>query len=54
MRRVLAQIEDPVHDRDFWYLYRMGLMHDETNEYVPKIIAMVLIDRNRTKYGFSL
>jgi hypothetical protein len=53
MRRVLRQIEDPVNDRDFWYLYRMGLMQDETNEYVPKIIAMILIDRNRAKYGFK-
>ncbi len=52
MRRVLRQSEDPVNDRDFWYLYRMGLMQDETNEYVPKIIAMILIDRNRAKYGY--
>jgi Transglycosylase SLT domain/FHA domain len=53
MRRVLRQIEDPVNDRDFWYLYRMGLMHEETSEFVPKIIAMILIDRNRSKYGFK-
>ena len=52
MRRVLRRIEDPVNDRDFWYLYRMGLLPDETNEYVPKIIAMILIDRNRERYGF--
>jgi hypothetical protein len=52
MRRVLRQIDDPVNDRDFWYLYRMGLMQDETSEYVPKIIAMILIDRNRKKYGY--
>jgi hypothetical protein len=53
MRRVLQKIEDPVKDRDFWYLYRMGWMKTETNEYVPKIIAMILIDRNRAKYGFK-
>lgn len=52
MRRVLRKIEDPVNDRDFWYLYRMGLLPAETNQYVPKIIAMILIDRNREKYGF--
>lgn len=52
MRRSLRKIEDPVNDRDFWYLYRMGLLPDETNQYVPKIIAMILIDRNREKYGF--
>jgi hypothetical protein len=53
MRRVLAKIEDPINDRDFWYLYRMGLMKKETNQYVPKIIAMILIDRNRAKYGYQ-
>jgi hypothetical protein len=53
MRRVLRKIEDPVNDRDFWYLYRMGLLPDETMEYVPKIIAMILIDRNRDRFGFN-
>lgn len=54
LRRVLRRIEDPVNDRDFWYLYRMGLLPAETNQYVPKIIAMILIDRNREKYGFNI
>jgi hypothetical protein len=52
MRRTLRRIEDPINDRDFWYIYRMGMMSAETREYVPKIIAMILIDRNRAKYGF--
>jgi hypothetical protein len=30
----------------------MGYMSAETREYVPKIMAMILIDRNRVKYGF--
>ena len=54
LRRVLRQISDPVNDRDFWYLYRMGMLPPETLEYVPKIIAMILIDGNRDKYGFKL
>ncbi|MDB5051162.1 MAG: Lytic transglycosylase catalytic [Fibrobacteres bacterium] len=53
MRKTLRRIEDPVNDRDFWYIYRMGMMSPETREYVPKIIAMILIDRNRAKYGFK-
>lgn len=53
MRRGLSQIDDPVNDRDFWYLYRMGVMQTETHDYVPRIIAMILIDRNRDKYGFK-
>jgi membrane-bound lytic murein transglycosylase D len=52
MRKTLRRIDDPVNDRDFWYIYRMGYMSAETREYVPKIMAMILIDRNRTKYGF--
>jgi soluble lytic murein transglycosylase-like protein len=52
MRKTLRRIDDPVNDRDFWYIYRMGYMAAETREYVPKIIAMMLIDRNRAKYGF--
>lgn len=52
MRKTLRRIDDPVNDRDFWYLYRMGYMSAETREYVPKIIAMMLIDRKRAKYGF--
>ncbi len=53
MRRVLHKIEDPVADRDFWYMYRLGLLNRETAEYVPKIIAIILIDRNRERYGFA-
>jgi membrane-bound lytic murein transglycosylase D len=54
MRKTLRRIEDPVNDRDFWYIYRMGMMSPETREYVPKIIAMILIDRNRERYGFKV
>jgi hypothetical protein len=53
MRKTLRRIEDPINDRDFWYIYRMGMMAAETREYVPKIIAMILIDRERQKYGFK-
>ena len=53
MRKTLRRIEDPINDRDFWYIYRMGMMSPETREYVPKIIAMILIDRDRSKYGFA-
>ena len=54
MRKTLRRIEDPVNDRDFWYIYRMGYMSPETREYVPKIIAMILSDRNRERYGFPV
>lgn len=53
MRKILRRVEDPVNERDYWYVYRMGMMPPETREFVPKIIAMILIDRNRGKYGFK-
>jgi len=52
IRGALRQIDDPINNRDFWYIYRMGILADETNEYVPKIIATIILDRNRERYGF--
>jgi membrane-bound lytic murein transglycosylase D len=52
IRRALRSIDDPVNNRDFWYIYRMGDLAKETNEYVPKIIATMIIDKNRARYGF--
>jgi hypothetical protein len=53
IRKALRSIDDPINNRDFWYIYRMGVLAEETNEYVPKIIATMIIDKNRARYGFS-
>ncbi len=53
IRAALRSIDDPINNRDFWYIYRLGTLADETNEYVPKIIATMIIDKNRARYGFS-
>ncbi len=53
IRKALRRIDDPVNNRDFWYIYRMGSLAAETNEYVPKIIATMIIDKNRARYGLS-
>ncbi len=53
IRKALRSIDDPINNRDFWYIYRLGTLADETNEYVPKIIATMIIDKNRSRYGFS-
>jgi hypothetical protein len=50
--RELRRIDDPINNRDFWYIYRSGTLSPETNEYVPKIVATMVIDQNREKYGF--
>ena len=52
IRKALRSIDDPINNRDFWYIYRVGILAAETNEYVPKIIATMIIDKNRARYGF--
>ncbi len=49
----LRKIEDPIRNRDFWYIYRMGFLSEETNEYIPRILALMIIDENREDFGFS-
>jgi pSer/pThr/pTyr-binding forkhead associated (FHA) protein len=49
----LRKIEDPMRNRDFWYIYRMGYLAEETNEYIPRVIALMIISENPRKYGFA-
>jgi membrane-bound lytic murein transglycosylase D len=49
----LQKIDDPMHNRDFWYIYRMGYLAEETNEYIPRILALMIIDENQEYYGFK-
>jgi soluble lytic murein transglycosylase-like protein len=37
--------------RDFWHLYRLKLLPEETREYVPKILAAAIVCSNPDKYG---
>jgi pSer/pThr/pTyr-binding forkhead associated (FHA) protein len=48
----LRKIEDPVKNRDFWYIYNMGYLAEETNEYIPRVLAMMIIDQHAEQYGF--
>ena len=38
---------------DFWQLYRRNALPRETREYVPKILAAVLMAKNPAKYGLD-
>lgn len=38
---------------DFWQLYRRNAMPKETREYVPKILAAVIMAKNPAKYGLT-
>ncbi len=48
----LRKIDDPMRNRDFWYIYRLGILAEETNEYIPKILALMILDQNREHFGF--
>jgi membrane-bound lytic murein transglycosylase D len=48
----LRKIDDPMRNRDFWYIYRMGYLAEETNEYIPRVFAMIIISENPKLYGF--
>lgn len=45
-------VNDPIQQRNFWYLYRRGALPAETREYVPKVIAAMIIGRNPQRFGF--
>ncbi|TMB05043.1 MAG: FHA domain-containing protein [Deltaproteobacteria bacterium] len=58
MRRVLHQIaQEPggfrKEKRDFWHLYRLKKLPEETLEYVPQILAAAIISNNPQKYGLE-
>src|SRR5262245_21524338 len=38
---------------DFWEIYSRGLIPQETRNYVPNILAVILISKNPEQYGFS-
>jgi len=50
----LRKIDDPLRDRDFWYIYRMGYLAEETNEYIPRVIALMIISEHPEEYGFGV
>ncbi len=58
MRRVLHRLaEEPggfrKEKRDFWHLYRLKKLPEETLEYVPQILAAAIISNNPQKYGLE-
>jgi membrane-bound lytic murein transglycosylase D len=51
-RAVQRVVEDPIKQRNFWYLYRVRALPVETRQYVPKIVAAIIIGRNPERFGF--
>ncbi len=52
VKRAIRKVEDPIKQRNFWYLYRVRALPIETRQYVPKIIAGMIIGRNPERFGF--
>ncbi len=56
VRRVLRKVAQTPggfkkSKRDFWHLYRLKLLPEETREYVPKILAAAIACSKPEKYG---
>jgi len=49
----LKLIEDPIRERDFWHLYKNNWLAEETNEYVPQILALMILSEYSAEYGFT-
>ena len=52
IRAVMRVVEDPIKQRNFWYLYRTRALPPETREYVPKVFAAIIIGRNPARFEF--
>jgi membrane-bound lytic murein transglycosylase D len=39
---------------DFWEIYSRGLLPNETRNYVPNILATIIIAKNPERYGFNV
>jgi soluble lytic murein transglycosylase-like protein len=49
----IRKVTDPIKQRNFWHLYRVHALPVETREYVPKVIAAMIIARNPAQFGFA-
>ena len=49
----LRKIDNPMRNRDFWYIYRMGYLAEETNEYIPRVISLLIISEHPQQYNFT-
>jgi soluble lytic murein transglycosylase-like protein len=52
VKMAVRKASDPIKQRNFWYLYRVRAVPPETREYVPKVIATMIIGRHPEHYGF--
>jgi membrane-bound lytic murein transglycosylase D len=53
VKAAVRKVSDPNKQRNFWYLYRVRAVPPETREYVPKVLAAMIIARNPGSFGFQ-
>jgi membrane-bound lytic murein transglycosylase D len=53
VKQGIRKVVDPIKQRNFWYLYRVHALPTETREYVPKVIAAMIIARDPRQFGFA-
>jgi len=44
---------DVIDQNRFWYLVKRNMLHNETTEYVPKIMAAMIIASDPERFGFA-
>ena len=49
---IMKTVRNPIEQRNFWYLYRVHALPEETREYVPKVVALMIIGGNPEHFGF--
>jgi len=54
VRYQLKKVGNPLEERDFWYLFRKRALPQETREYIPKIIASIIIHKNAHYFSIKL
>jgi soluble lytic murein transglycosylase-like protein/pSer/pThr/pTyr-binding forkhead associated (FHA) protein len=52
VKTAVRHVDDPIKQRNYWYLYRVRAIPPETREYVPKVIAAMIIARHPERFGF--
>ncbi len=53
VKQGIRKVVDPIKQRNFWYLYRVHALPAETRQYVPKVIAAMIIARDPRQFGFG-
>ncbi len=53
VRNAFKSVQDPIKQRNFWHLYQVRALPPETRQYVPKVIAAIIVGRNPQHFGFG-